>query len=297
MLRAPFPWPGSKRRVADEVLARLGTVDVYVEPFAGSLACLLVRDQPARREIVCDIDGMVCNFWRSVQRDPKAVAHEANYPTIQQDLTARHRHLVTWRQCYASRLSADPEFYDPRMAAWWVWGISIWIGGAWCSIGPHAPGDRVPQVGSTPGGQGVSAQRIVRPDLEEWFGALQQRLQRVIVLNRSWESAVTRTMLAQHGKRKLTVGILMDPPYQTTTRATKVYDSDVQGESTATATASLAWALEHGTRFRIAYCMAAGDFEVPSSWTTSTHTFAGIRRPERRKERNLIAYSPSCLPS
>ena len=36
--KAPFPWFGGKRRVADKVWAALGDVDQYVEPFAGSLA-------------------------------------------------------------------------------------------------------------------------------------------------------------------------------------------------------------------------------------------------------------------
>lgn len=41
-MKAPFPWFGGKRRVADVVWAALGDVDNYVEPFAGSLACLRV---------------------------------------------------------------------------------------------------------------------------------------------------------------------------------------------------------------------------------------------------------------
>lgn len=39
-LKSPFPWFGGKRRVAAQVWAALGAVDNYIEPFAGSLACL-----------------------------------------------------------------------------------------------------------------------------------------------------------------------------------------------------------------------------------------------------------------
>ncbi|KKM69533.1 hypothetical protein LCGC14_1449830, partial [marine sediment metagenome] len=42
-LKAPFPWFGGKRRVADKVWERFGDVPNYVEPFAGSLAVLLER--------------------------------------------------------------------------------------------------------------------------------------------------------------------------------------------------------------------------------------------------------------
>ena len=93
-LAAPFPYFGGKARRAAEIWERLGTPDVYSEPFAGSLAVLLHREEPARREIVTDLDGHICNFWRAMQHDPEGVALAADYPTIHQDLTARHGFLV-----------------------------------------------------------------------------------------------------------------------------------------------------------------------------------------------------------
>ena len=32
---------------------------------------------------------------------------------------------------------ADPHFY--WQVAWWVWGISLWIGGGWCNAISDAP--------------------------------------------------------------------------------------------------------------------------------------------------------------
>ena len=65
-LRAPFPYYGGKARWAPLIWERLGNPTVYVEPFAGSLAVLLSRTGGAGpREIVCDLDGMICNFWRA----------------------------------------------------------------------------------------------------------------------------------------------------------------------------------------------------------------------------------------
>ena len=176
-MTAPFPWYGGKRRWADRVLIRFGQVDVYAEPFAGSLAVLLASD-PHKREVVCDTDGGICNFWRALAADPDAVAHWADWPTIHDDLTARHRYLVRWVLEHADELRDDPEYYDAKVAGWWVWGISIWIGGGWCQpnyrkqaapdrIPKFAPTARRPMVRSSEGhqaGAGVSAQRTPHDD-------------------------------------------------------------------------------------------------------------------------------------
>ena len=107
---------------------------MYVEPFAGSLACLLARpDGAGQREIVCDLDGGISNFWRAVTADPDAVAAWADYPTFHADLTARHKWLRAWFAENSARLSDDPHFYCAKAAGWWVWGISLWIGGGWCN--------------------------------------------------------------------------------------------------------------------------------------------------------------------
>ena len=97
LLAAPFPYSGGKRRWADTIWQHLGNPVVYAEPFAGSLAVLLQRQGGAGpREIVCDLDGGICNFWRAIQYAPEEVAYWADYPTIHQDLTARHAWLRQW---------------------------------------------------------------------------------------------------------------------------------------------------------------------------------------------------------
>ena len=120
-LTAPFPWYGGKRRWADRIIAKFGPVDVYAEPFAGSLAVLLAS-APHKREVVCDTDGGICNFWRALAADPDAVAHWADWPTIHDDLTARHRYLVQWVIEHSDDLRSDPEYYNAKVAGWWVWG-------------------------------------------------------------------------------------------------------------------------------------------------------------------------------
>ena len=129
----PFPYYGGKRRFAPRVWELAGPVDRYIEPFAGGLSILLGRPEPITGiEIVADTNGFVCNFWRAVQSDPEQVAHYADYPTIHQDLTARHRWLIQWGAEHSAELSESTSYYDAQAAGWWVWGISNWIGPDWC---------------------------------------------------------------------------------------------------------------------------------------------------------------------
>ena len=120
-LIAPFPYFGGKRRAAPDVWAAFGDPDVYVEPFAGSLAVLLHRDDPVSHEIVTDTNGHIVNFWRALRTDPEQVAYWADYPTYHHDLTARHRWLVATQGERAELLRSDPDYCDVKAAGWWVW--------------------------------------------------------------------------------------------------------------------------------------------------------------------------------
>ena len=322
---------------------------------------------------MCDTDGGVVNFWRALRADPEAVAYHADWPTFHDDLTARHRWLVRWVVEHGERLREDPDFCDVKAAGWWVWGISIWIGGGWCQPNyrkqaapdripkfvpsvpkgdgqmpmvdkdhragrgvsvlratiPHRDGARPaipggghvtgagvaqqrgalpvgdgkrPQVKSAEGtqaGNGVSVQGLDGPcdgsRLLPWLSALAARLQRVIVLNRDWRSAVTPSVLAQTPTGpKPPVGILLDPPYITEERSSEVYGSDMDGTSSDVAADAWKWAQEHGDRYRIAYCCHEGDVEVPDGWDAETETFAGIRDAKRRDRRDMVLFSPAC---
>ena len=309
-LVAPFTWYGGKRRWARDIWARLGNPDVYAEPFAGSLAVLLHRQIAAPREVVCDIDGALCNFWRAIRARPETVALYADWPTIHQDLTARHRWLVQWVSDSRERLRSDPEYYDARAAGWWVWGLSSWIGTGWCS--PHqAQGgvpDSIPRISSTSGGQGVCKQRRHYPhdNLFSWFAAIAARLERVIVLNRPWRSALSNTVLQQTASSPpRVVGILLDPPYMSVEESASTRPR-LSRRSASAARESWAWCTtpygaghRHAGRtpgevYRIAYCCQEGDIDVPDGWTSQTKSFPGIRRPDRRHYRDMVVFSPAC---
>jgi hypothetical protein len=156
-LKSPFPYYGGKSRVAGVIWQHFGEVANYVECFAGSLAVLLACPHPGHTETVNDADGLLSNFWRALRADPDAVAVHADFPVSELDLHARHAWLVRQRadvEC----LLADPDWYDAKIAGWWAWGISQWIGSGWCAASGKTPRKRPVVAGSgtrTHGGLGV----------------------------------------------------------------------------------------------------------------------------------------------
>jgi site-specific DNA-adenine methylase len=135
VLRSPYPYFGSKLRVVREVWRRFGRVHTYIEPFLGSAAVAINSPDLLGNTILNDLNGYICNFWRAVQADPQVVAKWADWPITESDQHARHRWLM--QQDFRSHLD-DPHWFDAKIAGWWAWGQSIWIGSGWCD--PQANG-------------------------------------------------------------------------------------------------------------------------------------------------------------
>lgn len=163
LLRAPYPWPGGKSRIAEEAWRALGADIVnYVEPFFGSGAMLLGRPGGAGKiETVNDLDGGIVNFYRAIQHASDEVAEWCNWPVSELDLHARHAWLVVRLADLADQLRADPDFYCAKTAGWWVWGICQWIGTGWCDLSKldRNSGQR-PHVSGDIAGMGVLKQQI-----------------------------------------------------------------------------------------------------------------------------------------
>lgn len=132
-IKSPYPYFGGKSTVASEIWRRLGGCPNYIEPFFGSGAVLLARPHSPDLELVNDIDGYIVNFWRAVQADAETVAAHADYPAFENDLHARHAWLVQRKDSLRDALEGDPDYYDAKIAGWWVWGMSLWIGSGFCS--------------------------------------------------------------------------------------------------------------------------------------------------------------------
>ena len=277
----PFSWYGGKRHIGQDVWSRFGDVEVYAEPFSGSLAVLLYREKPVNKEIVCDLDGCICNFWRAVTYDPETVAQWAEYPNIHHDLIARHIYLVKWVRNQSQQLTSDPTYYDAKVAGWWLWGISRWIGSLWC--GRQPPAEQRPML--RPGGMAYKTSAEILVILRR----IQTRMKRTSVLNRSWESAVTPAALDRYP-----AAVFLDPPYITEGRG-DLYGSDLDQTSNIVARDSWKWACENGDKYRIAYCAHEGDVKIPHGWSYQVEDFRGVRDAERRAARkDIILYSPAC---
>lgn len=231
-VKAPFPWFGGKRRVADLVWNALGDVNNYVEPFAGSLAVLLGRPHPPqhnRVETVNDADSYLANVWRAIQADPEGLADATWWPVNETDLFARHAWLVNAGRERIANLEADPEFYDLKVAAWWLWGINSWIGSGWCSgNGPHRPhlgnagqgvNRQLPHLGNA--GRGVNREANQQA-FTHYIQQIADRLDRVRVCCGDWSRVVTSGALS-YGN---TVGVFLDPPYLGEVRTKDLYAVD-----------------------------------------------------------------------
>lgn len=179
-LSAPFPWPGGKSGIAAEVWDRFGKLDNFVEPFAGSLAVLLSNPHPPAVETANDSDAHVENFWRAVASDPEEVAHHADWPVHECALHARHAYLVKRVPWLTERLMGDPDWCDPKLAGWWVWGICAWIGSGWCSgKGPWVEsGGRLMHRSDIDGAAGLSGCRLKLPHLSAGRGINRQGVRR-----------------------------------------------------------------------------------------------------------------------
>jgi hypothetical protein len=323
-LTAPFPWFGGKSRAADLVWRHLGAVGGYVEPFAGSLGVLLGRPtEHAGTETVNDIDGYVVNFWRAVRHDPEAVAAYCDWPVTELDLTARHSWLVNNGAERLGALQSDADWFDARIAGWWVWGCCAWIGSGWCSgQGPWTPDAlrhrQLPHLGNAgvgvhrqlphlgDAGRGVHRQlphlgnagRGVHRKLPhlgdagvgEWLYTLSERLRHVRIACGDWTRVLTPSASRAGGPP---IGVLLDPPYDVTDAHHEVYGRDYRGVSAAVRD----WAIENGANpaLRIALCGYSDEHALPDGWTCREWKGRAGYGPQENTARERIWFSPACL--
>lgn len=319
MLTPPFPYFGGKRAVAPLIWAALGDVGVYVEPFFGSGAVLLARPTDPGVETVNDADGFLTNFWRALQCEPEAVARWADSPVSELDLHARHRWLMA-QEDFIEHMRLDPDYYDAKLAGWWVWGLCAWIGNGWCQttdqrkpvvsgntpgLGVHrrlhqkrpvVAGDRqarglyrqLPKVSGEHHGDG-----LVGGDASAWLLALSARLRRVRICCGDWRRVCTPVVLEGAG----TTGIVLDPPYSHQERDERLY-----GVDTNCAGHVAAWAIQHGDnpRYRIVLCGYDGEHLMPDTWqvvrwqANGGYGNQGDGRGRANARREVLWLSPAC---
>ena len=280
---------------------------------------MLARPYEPRTETVNDIDAYLSNFWRAVQHDPDAVAHYADWPVNEADLHARHLWLVN-QSDFRERMMTEPEYYDSKIAGWWVWGISAWIGSGWCDTaylpltrnghsrpnlrpaqGVEGLPQQIPHLNGNSGaaGAGIHATAFERKTggIYDYMQALQNRLRRVRVVCGDWQRVTGKSVTWKIG----TTAVFLDPPYNADAkRADGLYANDDMEISTAVRE----WALSQGDnpKMRIALCGYEDEHGpyMPDDWECIAwkanggySNQSGTGNDNAAKER--IWFSPHCL--
>ena len=232
-MNAPFPYFGGKSKIAHIVWQALGSPKHYIEPFFGSGAVLLLRPNysPTQHtETICDKDGFISNVWRSLQFSPKETARWCDWPVNHADLSARKKKLIENEKYLLENLIKDDMWHDPKLAGYWIWAASCWIGSGLTSI------SQIPHLGGT--GMGVHKIGKVESGIYDWFNILSERLRYVKVVCGDW----TRVCGGNWQDNMGDVGMFFDPPYGVKDRDTNVYHHD----STEIAKDVLEWVRERG---------------------------------------------------
>ena len=314
-LKAPFPYFGGKSKVAPVVWDALGDVKQYIEPFFGSGAVLLNRPitaQEKRYEIICDKDGHIANLWRALQADPDAVANVCDWPCNHADLSARKGFLIRNENDLLQKLIADPDFYDVKMAGYWIWAASHWIGSGLTRIGkiPQLTNDRgigqIPQLTNDRGigkipqltnnqGIGRHVQDPYADHLWTWFRDLSARLRHVKVVCGDW----SRVCGGNWQTNNKPCGMFFDPPYGVTDRDTAVYAHD----STEVAAEVFEWCLKRGNDPNLRIVIAGyneHDELLQHGWTSQLWTNSGgfgnqaDGQGKANRHRECLYFSPYC---
>jgi hypothetical protein len=311
-MKSPFPWFGGKSKVAGIVWERFGDVQNYVEPFFGSGAILLNRPTEPGIETVNDLDCMVANFWRALQHDPDAVADAADWPVNEADQHARHLWLCSQEE-FREQMKVDPEYYDAKIAGWWVWGQCIWIGAGWCAKQlPHLGAGRgvkrqlphlgdagcgvnrqLPHLGDAGCGDECLSYRTLgtREFLFQYMNELAERLRRVRVCCGDWSRVCNPTTLTRFGD----CGIFLDPPY-----TTGDMDYSAGGMGGEVSGAVREWAVSNGDNplLRIALCGYEGDYKMSESWEcVAWKANGGYATSQENSAKERIWFSKYCIGS
>jgi hypothetical protein len=279
---------------------------------------LLAAPDGRRVETINDADGFVSNFWRSIAKCPEDVAHYADWPINEVDLFARHSWLVRQTTTLTERLHADPDWFDVKIAGYWVWGINSWIGHGWCEgVGPWVhDGEKIvnsrqlPHLGDA--GQGINrklphlgnAGRGINKDsgtmtrrdfIFDWFGKLHDRMRDVRVTCGDWQRVVKNSVTTRHG----VTALFLDPPY---TKGDMQYAAG--GMGTDIAMQVQAWCAENGNNkdLRIVLCGHVGEHDalLQHGWHLRTWKAGGgyaqtEEAIQNRKDETLWC-SPHCTP-
>lgn len=303
-LQAPFPYFGGKSAMAPIIWQALGNVKHYIEPFFGSGAVLLNRpnfDPKKHIETINDKNCFVANVWRSLQFNPDEVAKWCDWPVNHIDLSARKIKLMEKEEYLREGLISNPEWFDAKLAGYWIWAASCWIGFGFTSINQR------PDIASS--GKGVhkiglishinngekEVKELYNVNIYTWFRQLSERLRQVRVVCGDW----TRVCDGDWQDGSGIVGMYFDPPYGITDRDQNIYHHD----GIDIAKDVLAWCRERGKKktYRIIisgyeeYHELLNEGWTIFKWSTQGGYANTSKEKNTNRHREKIYFSPHCI--
>lgn len=201
-INAIVPWFGSKRTMADRIVAELGPHRAYWEPFCGSMAVLLIKS-PSGHETVSDLHGDLTNLAWVLQCERTAAELYARLSRtlMSEELFNRSVELV------ARGPAPGPETWQGEPSAECVerayhYFVMSWMGRN--GVSGTKREEPTFAVRWTPGG-GHGSRRLASAvgSIPEWSA----RLQRVVILLRDGFEVLAQIEDAEG------VAIYCDPPY------------------------------------------------------------------------------------
>lgn len=186
-MKPPFPYYGSKGRLASRIVDLMPRHRVYVEPFAGSAAVLFAK-APAPVEIINDLDHNVITFFRVLR-------------TREADLARVLRLTPYSREEYAAAALADESIDDLERARRFF---------VRATQGHNAAGSGG-RAGWSNGTRAKHTDATATVNLVDRLFALADRLRTVVVEHRD-----ATELIAAHDAADTV--FYLDPPYLTNTR-------------------------------------------------------------------------------
>ncbi|MDO4695106.1 MAG: DNA adenine methylase [Eikenella sp.] len=159
------PWMGGKRRLAKHLIPMFPERQCYVELFAGGAALFFLRPQPAKCEVLNDLNGQLINLYRIVQHHFDEFVRQFEW-------------TLTSREVFARLQSTPPEsMTDIQRAARFFYLQHTAFGAK--------PADQ--HFGTATTGPCFKA-----ADIADRLKAAQQRLSGVYIENEPWEKCFKR---------------------------------------------------------------------------------------------------------
>ena len=197
-VKAILKYPGAKNRIAEWICEYIPRHEVYLEPYAGSLAVFFAK-YPARIETLNDMDGEVVNYFRIIRESPEELANALKMTPFGRDE-------------YNNAFETNPADSDIERAR--KFAVRCWQGFGCSNL--YRNGFRSSQQSSSP------------YTTKEWRGLPERLIQ---ASERLKNAQIENLPALELIKRYDTADVFMylDPPYLHGTRKDNLYKHEMNG--------------------------------------------------------------------